>query len=68
MYEVICTFYDLTDNNFVYNVGDSFPRIGLEVSQDRIDELSGSNNKRGTPLIKPKEKPIVKRKNVKKED
>lgn len=68
MHEVIRTFYDLTDNNFVYNVGDSFPRVGLEVSQDRIEELSGNNNKQGTPLIKPKEKPIAKRKKVKKED
>lgn len=68
MYEVIRTFYDLTDNNFVYNVGDTFPRVGLEVSQDRIEELSGNNNKQGTPLIKPKEKPIVKRKKAKKED
>lgn len=68
MYEVIRTFYDLTDNNFVYNVGDSFPRVGLEVSQDRIEELSGNNNKQGTPLIKPIVKPVTKRKKAKKED
>lgn len=51
-YEVIKRFVDLQDNNFAYNSGDTFPRDGLEVSTDRILELSTANNKRRTPLIK----------------
>ena len=52
MYKVIKMFADLKDANHVYNVGDEYPRKGLEVSEDRISELAGSNNKQGCPLIK----------------
>lgn len=51
MYKVIKYFTDLHDNNHPYNVGDTFPRKGVEVKPERIAELSGSNNKQGTPLI-----------------
>lgn len=51
-YEVIKTFADLQDNRHLYNVGDEFPHEGAEVTRDRLKELSGSNNKLGTPLIK----------------
>ena len=51
MYKVIAYFVDLQDNNHPYNVGDTFPRDGLEVKPERIAELSGKHNKRGTPLI-----------------
>ena len=51
-YEVIHRFTDLQDFNHLYNVGDSFPRIGMKVSQSRIDELASSKNKLNTPLIK----------------
>lgn len=51
-YEVIHFFVDLLDNNHAYNVGDTFPHKGMEVSEKRIKELSGSNNKQGVPLIK----------------
>lgn len=51
-YEVIKTFADLQDNRHLYNVGDTFPHEGAEVTGDRLKELSGSNNKLGTPLIK----------------
>lgn len=54
-YEVIHFFTDLQDNNFPYNVGDSFPRVGLTVNNERLAELSGSNNKQGKPLILAKE-------------
>ena len=50
-YKVIHRFTDLQDFNHLYNVGDLFPRIGMKVSQSRIDELAGSNNKLKTPLI-----------------
>lgn len=51
MYKVIKLFADLHDNEFTYHVGDIFPRKGVEVSETRIAELSGSNNKQGEPLI-----------------
>lgn len=53
MYEVIAYFVDLQDNNRPYNVGDQFPHIecGYPVSEKRLAELSGSDNKRGIPLI-----------------
>ena len=50
-YKVIHRFTDLQDFNHLYNVGDSFPRIGMKVSQSRIDELASSKNKLKTPLI-----------------
>lgn len=52
MYEVIHYFTDLQDNEYPYNVGDAFPRDGLEASEERIKELSGNNNKQHKPLIK----------------
>lgn len=51
MYKVIKYFTDLQDDNHPYNVGDDYPREGLEVTKERIAELSSSNNKRGEPLI-----------------
>lgn len=52
MYKVIKYFTDLHDNDFPYNVGDIFPRSGLSVTDERLAELAGSNNKQGVPLIK----------------
>lgn len=60
MYEVIKAFHDLKDAKktksgtvyFEYNVGDTYPRNGLNPSEERIAELAGNNNKQGTPLIK----------------
>lgn len=52
MYEVIHYFTDLQDNEYPYNVGDIFPRDGLTVSEERLKELSGNNNKQRKPLIK----------------
>lgn len=51
MYKVTKLFADLKDNNHVYNPGDVYPREGLTVTDERIKELSGSENKRGEPLI-----------------
>lgn len=59
-YRVIKFFTDLQDREHPYNVGDSFPRPGHEVSEERIKELAGSDNKRHTPLIeKTEEKPEI---------
>lgn len=52
MYKVIKLFTDLQDDNYRYEVGDEYPRLGLKPSLARIKELSGSNNKQKTPLIK----------------
>lgn len=51
MYKAIKYFVDLQDNRHSYNAGDTFPRDGLEVSRDRIVELSTAINKRNEPLI-----------------
>lgn len=51
MYKVISYFTDLQDFNHPYKVGDIFPRLGMNVSEKRLKELSGSNNKQGKPLI-----------------
>ena len=50
-YKVIHRFTDLQDFNHLYNVRDVFPRIGMKVSQSRIDELASSKNKLKTSLI-----------------
>jgi len=52
MYKVIKMFTDLQDDNYKYEVGDEYPRKDLEVTDDRIAELSGKENKQGVPLIK----------------
>ncbi len=60
MYKVIKRFHDLQDAAktkdgtayFEYNVGDTFPRKGREVSEERIAELAGDGNRQGVPLIK----------------
>jgi hypothetical protein len=51
MYKVIKHFVDLQDNNHKYDVGDTYPRKGLNVLQSRINELASSKNKQKTPLI-----------------
>lgn len=56
MYKVIKFFLDLEDNQYAYNVGDIFPRKNKTVTEERLAELAGSNNKQGQPLIKAVEK------------
>jgi len=51
MYKVIKFFTDLQDDNYPYNVGDTYPRKGKKATKKRINELAGSNNKQKTPLI-----------------
>lgn len=50
-YKVIQAFSDMQDFNHIYSVGDTFPRTGLNVSEERIKELLGKNNKQGQSLI-----------------
>ena len=51
MYRVIKAFVDLQDNNYKYDVGDTYPRKGLNVLQSRINELASNKNLQRTPLI-----------------
>lgn len=51
MFKVIKFFTDLHDGDHPYNVGDVFPRVGVSVTEERLAELAGSNNKQGEPLI-----------------
>ena len=65
MYKVIEYFTDLQDNDRPYNVGETFPRKGLKVSDERLAELAGTENRRGIKLIefvedKPKKAPAKK--------
>lgn len=50
-YKVIRYFTDLQDNDHPYNVGDTFPRDGLDVTVERAAELASRNNAQKTPLI-----------------
>jgi hypothetical protein len=51
-YKVIAYFEDLQDNSFAYDVGDKYPRKGLEVTTSRIKELTTNQNRQNKPLIK----------------
>jgi hypothetical protein len=56
-YKVIEDFKDLEYNNHDYSVGDIYPVEGSpEPSQDRINDLLGTNNKLGRPVIQEEEK------------
>lgn len=57
MYKVISYFTDLQDSNHPYKVGDEFPRLGLKVSDKRLEELASNKNRQGKPLIKKVEEP-----------
>lgn len=51
-YKVVHKFRDLKDNEYIYNVGDIYPRHGVTVSKERLNELKTNKNKIGIPLIK----------------
>ncbi|MBC2149498.1 hypothetical protein [Listeria booriae] len=51
MYRVVKAFTDLLDGGRVYREGDLFPAEGAEVSEARLDELSGYQNRHREPLI-----------------
>lgn len=51
-YVVIHDFSDIQDKYHQYQAGDKYPRSGLRPKKARIEELSGSDNKRKQPLIK----------------
>ena len=51
MYKVIHHFADLQDHDYPYEVGDVFPRLGVKVSNTRLNELASGDNRQGRPLI-----------------
>lgn len=54
-YKVVHRFRDLQDNDHIYKVGDTYPRKEIkieDVDPERIEELSGTQNKIGEILIK----------------
>ena len=67
-YRVIEAFVDLLDDNHLYQVGDTFPRPGKDVTLSRINELASADNKLGTPLIKLADKATKVEKKVEKKE
>lgn len=51
MSKVIIAFADLQDDGHIYNVGDEYPRAGVTVSEERLEELASNRNRRGVALI-----------------
>ena len=51
MYKVVAKFLDLEDNKREYNVGETFPREGVEVSERRLAILSTDQNAAKKVLI-----------------
>ena len=62
-YKVLELFHDLEDYQetkagrvcHVYRPGDPYPRRGKKATKARIAALSGTDNRRGIPLIAPAE-------------
>lgn len=50
-------FIDLMDGNHMYRAGEEYPRPGCSVSDERVAELAGADNKVGRPLIEAVEQP-----------
>ncbi|MGM7689767.1 Rho termination factor N-terminal domain-containing protein [Staphylococcus felis] len=46
LYRVITRFKDADDDNYLYEVGDLYPREGYYPTEKRIVELSTTNNRR----------------------
>lgn len=44
-------FTDVTDNGYLYKVGDVYPREGTSPTDARIAELLSNTNRRSVPLI-----------------
>lgn len=70
MYTALRKWRDLEDNH-LYEIGDVYPHDGREISEERIAELSGTQNKAGFALIKAQEivveeKPVQKAEQPKK--
>lgn len=62
MYIVVKDFTDRIDKH-IYRAGDKYPRSGVDVSDDRVAELTSKNNMRGEVLVKVVEKAEISPKN-----
>lgn len=51
MYRVVRRFTDLQDGGRPYEVGSRYPKAGVKVTKERLEELSSDRNKRGVALI-----------------
>lgn len=51
MYIAKIRFADSWDGNHVYEVGDRYPRAGVTVTNNRLEELLSDDNSIGTPVI-----------------
>lgn len=51
MYKVVRAFFDSTDNNRLYGVGDVYPAEGAKATKKRIDELVNGTNRNGKIYI-----------------
>lgn len=68
MYQVIVEFYDLQDKYKHYLPGDTFPREGLSVSDERLEMLASDRTTLGVPVIaKVEDEKPAPRKRVKKD-
>lgn len=50
-YIVVTDFTDKNDKH-IYRTGDTYPRPGVEVSEERVAELTSADNMRGEVLVK----------------
>lgn len=51
MYKALVRFADLKDGKRIYEAGEEYPRPGFVVTPERLNELAGSDNRAGYPLI-----------------
>ena len=55
--KVLIAFTDGQDGDHVYNIGDQYPRAGLEPKEERIAYLASGRNRLKAPVIEqPKER------------
>ncbi|MDR5602088.1 Rho termination factor N-terminal domain-containing protein [Staphylococcus coagulans] len=53
LYEVIVRFKDGQDDEYLYQVGDVYPRVGYTPTDERVNEVASTDNRRGVVAIKP---------------
>lgn len=51
MYRAIEKFADLEDDKYIYDIGMIYPRKGYDPSEERVKELTGSENAVRKPVI-----------------
>lgn len=51
MYKVVRSFFDSTDNNRLYKVGETYPADGVKADKKRISELVNGTNRNNKVYI-----------------